>query len=396
MATIIRLQLMEEKAKGRGSDGGGAAAAATTGGAATALLPSDFDVLYLCGSDGGCQHDEESSDTFQPTCAGRPSSSPPSATDDEAPGLPVFPWRRPAASCRLEKAVDTTADTAPSTDIDESFLSASSSFLPREDDDDLDRLEGRGGDEERQEDAELLQCAVCLGEAVERSCGDGTILPLPCCGNRMCRSCLAALTAPARHDECRVGRCPCCRSWIVVESSSNGSEDGATAAPSIGPGFQLHLVSVAGKCQVCCQVKQLLVDDSSTCDECFVGLAHPALLYECDRCRREQRVPRPLYRYQDTPDTFGSAAHPCAACNHVCRWRIRPDQVPLVPVADAPPGWSENPMDKARARVPREGGGASPGNSDGEEGRKTPSWDQASLYLHEVAVSSSPHSCTVL
>jgi hypothetical protein len=373
-STIIRLQLMEEKANGRGADAG-------------LLLPSDFDVLHLCGSDGGGGWEEGHSDAFQQQ---QPTSSPPT-TGEEAPR---FPTCGPTAACRLEKAVNTTMDTAQTTDIDDSFLSASSSFFPREDENDCDR--------QQEEDAVLLQCAVCLNEVVARSIQRGdeesTIYGLPCCDRHMCRSCIGALTAPARRDECRVGRCPCCRSWIVVESSFCNSADGATTRPpatttpsmacASSPTFHLHLVSVAGKCQSCCQVKQLLVDDSSTCDECFIGSSHPPLLYECDCCRHEQRVPRPLYRYQTIPDSFGCVGYPCAACNEVSHWRIRPDQVPLVPVGDAPPGWNENALEKARDRILREGAKSSFPST-------TPSLEQAS-YLHEIAVGSESPSCAIL
>jgi hypothetical protein len=253
---------------------------------------------------------------------------------------------------RLDKAVDTTVDTAPTADVDNSFLSLSTVHdAVGTDDDTMDNDDGV--------QEVLAHCAVCLHEAFAGPCGGSAALGcLPCCGHHLCWPCVGALTVSSTRDDsggcCRVGRCPCCRSWIVVETAATGDSDRAVdnskqrvpwpRLPSI------HLVSVAGKCQECCQIKQLLVD-GAVCDACVVSRQCPTLAYECDCCGHAQRISHPMYRYQPSPDAFGTVGWQCNACNRISRWRIRPDQLGSMLVGDAPAEWNDDAMDKARRRV---------------------------------------------
>lgn len=196
---------------------------------------------------------------------------------------------------------------------------------------------------------EAVACAVCFDEAADSS-KHITFANLPCCGHsgteettttKICTACILVLTSPTSDGASRIGRCPRCRSWIVVQTPQSADD------------FQLEITAVkaAGKCLVCNQVKEYLVEDESVCDACFLGRRHP-LLYECQQCRVTQRIPHPMYRYQDKPDEFGNVTWACQGrCGTFTKWRIRQDQLRLVPVGDAPDAWGQDFMTTARARV---------------------------------------------
>jgi hypothetical protein len=195
----------------------------------------------------------------------------------------------------------------------------------------------------------FLQCAICFDEATASS-KRITFAKFPCCGHsgteetttvKICTACVLVLTSPTSDGTSRIGRCPRCRVWIVVKTPQSTDD------------FELEITAVAavGQCLVCNQVKEHLVEDESVCDACFIGRRHP-FLYECQQCHVNQRIPHPMYRYQDKPDQFGNVTWACQGrCGKFTNWRIRPDQLPLVPVGDAPDAWGEDFMETARIRV---------------------------------------------
>lgn len=325
-ATLIRLELMEDHGQS------GTAVPATLG------VP-DFDMLNLCG---GSDDDR----TGFPNPLKTATAEAPSNSDSSTP---LHTCGSNTACPRLDKAVDTTVDTAPTADVDNSFLSLSTVHdAAGTDDGNVDNDDGV--------QEVLAQCAVCLHEAFAGPCtGSAAVGCLPCCGHHLCWPCVGALTIPSTRDEkegCRVGRCPCCRSWIVVETTEISDNNRASDKQRV-PWQRLpniHLVSVAGKCQECCQIKQLLVD-GSVCDACIVGRQCPPLAYECDCCGHAQRISHPMYRYQPSSDAFGTVGWQCNACNQISRWRIRPDQLDSMLVGDAPAEWNDDAMEKARLRV---------------------------------------------
>ncbi len=72
-----------------------------------------------------------------------------------------------------------------------------------------------------------------------------------------------------------------------------------------------------------------------------MGRQH-ALLYECDRCHRLQRIPHPMWRYQTSPDSFGDTSWAChVGCGAFTRWRVAPRELHLVPLHDVPGTWPQ-------------------------------------------------------
>jgi len=185
---------------------------------------------------------------------------------------------------------------------------------------------------------------------------------LPCCGGtdgkteqttstKICTSCLLLLCSSTSDDgQTHIGKCPRCRSWISLTSSSSSS-DLVTISPT---------TSRAGECQVCFQTKLLLLTDDTNnnnrplcCDACYLGMRHP-LLYECQLCVNVQRIPHPMYRYQLHPREFGNDTWACQQrnCQTFTKWRILASQLPLIPPGDVPESWGEDViMEMTRARV---------------------------------------------
>ena len=197
-----------------------------------------------------------------------------------------------------------------------------------------------GGSEE-----ETLQCAICFDEA---SSTNIKFAKFPCCGHadetssiKVCTTCLIVLSNPTSDGTARVGRCPRCRSWIVVRTPSSSENSD----------LEISTVVNAGTCKICMQVKEHLVENASVCDACFLGRRYP-LLYECEHCHVTQRIPHPMYRYQSSPEEFGNVTWACQGrCRKFTHWRIRPDQVVSIPIGDAPELWDNNYLEAARLRV---------------------------------------------
>lgn len=165
-------------------------------------------------------------------------------------------------------------------------------------------------------------CAVCLEEYPEEAAAQ-----LPCCvipttaTTRFCRRCIEIICESAPGG---VGRCPNCRSYLRVTEAG-----------------QLETAEQMDTCTLCQQVRVIVESRGrlKLCDACLLGANH-ALRYECEQCRRFQRIPHPMWRYQRTPTEFGDNTWAChVRCNTQTRWRIAPQDAALVPVADTPESW---------------------------------------------------------
>lgn len=182
------------------------------------------------------------------------------------------------------------------------------------------------------------RCTICFdgGTDNEISCAK-----LPCCGKEgetlnLCSVCVLVLSKPTARDQERAGRCPRCRAWIAV---SRKADD-----------LDIHEIRTGGKCSECKQIRKTLVENS-VCDACFLGREVP-LLYECKECQGVQRIPHPMYRYQETLESFGNVTWTCEGkCDGFSHWRLRQDQASQIPVGDAPASWNVNVIDMARDRV---------------------------------------------
>ena len=334
-AALMRLQLMEVADRMDQPLQSSSSPCRRSSAAPDLSLMADFDLLNLCGSDD----DFPANGSTTPTRSARVLS---------------------CAACPRLESVNTTMDThqtdeaTGTTPLERSFESTTGEAVV-----DPPHIGPTDTGEA------LLQCHICLDEGLEHS-KRISFATLPCCSGGgsghylapstssssvatlLCSTCLWVLTAPTRDGTSRVGRCPCCRTWLVVTTPTTSPE--ATNGAASGSPPDVRLVSVAGKCQVCCQIKELLVEDSSVCDACFVG-RHQPLVYQCEQCQSTQRIPHPLYRYQSSPNDGSEMKWNCSTCRKFCRWRLLLDQFSLIPVGDAPDTWDESPLRSARQRV---------------------------------------------
>ncbi|CAB9498862.1 expressed unknown protein [Seminavis robusta] len=204
------------------------------------------------------------------------------------------------------------------------------------------------------QDINALQCAICFDEALTGgnvSLNRVKFANLPCCGAqeygssatfiKVCTSCILVLTSPSSSGAHRVGRCPRCLNWIRVKIPE----------PAERNVVSVEKVHVSGKCLICNQNKDYLVDNDSVCDSCFLGRRQP-LKYECQQCHCVQKIPHPMYRYQKTKDAFGNVTWACQGkCGRFTKWMIRPEEVHRIPLGDAPKSWGTDYIKIARDRV---------------------------------------------
>jgi len=169
---------------------------------------------------------------------------------------------------------------------------------------------------------EQQTCAICL---------DSTdLISMPCCGRdesttRFCLRCIEVVCTLAPNSR---GSCPKCRAEIMVKQ-----------------GVVVKAPENVGRCRMCRQGNKVLVE-AGMCDACALGSQH-ALHYECDRCHRTQRIPHPMWRYQPSPDQFGSATWAChQRCGDYTYWRCVPQDLPSVPSWDRPAGWAASGLDE--------------------------------------------------
>jgi hypothetical protein len=187
-----------------------------------------------------------------------------------------------------------------------------------------------------------LHCAICFDDVTSFQKTATTFCLLPCCGSegrearsstKICTACMLLLSQPVSDK--RIGRCPRCREWLVIQQD----------------GLDISVLKSAGMCQVCNQVKEVLLEDDNVCDACFLGRTHP-LYYECQSCRQFQCIPHPMYRYQATPQDYGTTSWACQGpCQHFTKWRIVPEYINQIPAGDVPESWNHDHLELARIQV---------------------------------------------
>lgn len=215
-------------------------------------------------------------------------------------------------------------------------------------------------------DEYIQECAICNDSVMAAAATTGrrkpTFCSFPCCEEasttttmdedakqnnnsnvQVCTACMLVLTVATKDGTARVGRCPRCRVWIAVETLHS------TRAELV-----VRKLETSGTCQSCLHVTtHLLEDDPATCDACFLG-QHVPLMYECEECHRPQEIAHTLYRCQPTSQSYGNEMSPCHHCQKSSHWRIRYDQLPLIPANDVPEEWGgDDFLDLARAKVQR-------------------------------------------
>eukprot|EP00667_Euglena_gracilis_P025601 EG_transcript_30155 len=160
----------------------------------------------------------------------------------------------------------------------------------------------------------MSTCAICMDTGIDP-------VSLPCCGRRdstvqYCLPCIRAVCDLGGG----VGRCPTCRTYLRV-----------------GEGGRVEQTTEQGVCRLCRQLHVIV--DQGLCDACLLGV-RCTLTYECERCHRRQRIPHPMWRYQPTATSFGSATWAChQSCGDYTTWRIAPEDVDQIPLQECPESW---------------------------------------------------------
>ena len=159
----------------------------------------------------------------------------------------------------------------------------------------------------------LPTCAICYQE--------GSFVALPCCHRddstmKFCKHCIEILC----NSNSGFGRCPSCRTFISIHSDGN-----------------IISHENIGECVLCRQERAIV--QNNCCDTCLYGRRF-ILSYECDRCHRVQRIPHPMWRYQPTPDTFGTETWAChQGCSDYTHWKVVASDLSRVPLEDVPEPW---------------------------------------------------------
>jgi len=139
-----------------------------------------------------------------------------------------------------------------------------------------------------------LTCAICLEPT-----SPAVVARLPCCtipATATTQYCARCIEIVIEHGPGRVGRCPNCRSYLQMRAADR----------------QLEIAEQTGHCSMCRQLRVIVEERGPVklCDGCLLGTRH-ALRYECQRCRRFQRIPHPMWRYQPEPNSFGDVTWFC-------------------------------------------------------------------------------------
>ena len=203
--------------------------------------------------------------------------------------------------------------------------------------------------EQQQPQEQLIQCAVCFEEKSKIS-----FPMLPCCGSggkeetfsvRVCGSCLVAISNVSSHHLCR---CPRCRSWLTIAVTPNATKEEEIVTCR-------EVSRDGGKCTMCQQNYDHLVvqygNGYGLCNACEFGRTNP-LRYSCQRCKREQTISHPMYRYQPSVSEYGGATWAChQGCHDYTTWKIVPRYVSSIPLGDLPESWGNDYLEQAREIV---------------------------------------------
>jgi hypothetical protein len=171
----------------------------------------------------------------------------------------------------------------------------------------------------KQESQDL--CSICYTN-------ESSLQLMPCCGlgDSSAHYCLKCLqTICYQNNRGSFGHCPTCRTLIHWSEGS------------------VHLLELStqqqiGLCYLCCST-QILVE-RQLCEACLYGSYH-SLRYECCSCHQIQRIPHPLWRYQENSFTYGTYQWVChqEGCQQSTYWRVIPDDIILIPLRDIPESW---------------------------------------------------------
>jgi hypothetical protein len=209
-------------------------------------------------------------------------------------------------------------------------------------------------------DSSIQECVICndvCNHDIDESCHSmsstksarqPTFCHLPCCESeegsvdnfKVCMACMLVLTVATNDGSSRVGRCPRCRTWLSVNTLHSTSAR-----------MDIQKIENSGKCETCLHIKNTLIaEDPPVCDACFLGREAP-LIYECEECHQAQTIHSTMYRSQLTATTVGNEMWPCNTCQKSTHWKIRFEQLTLIPAGDIPEEWGDHSLELARSKV---------------------------------------------
>jgi hypothetical protein len=126
------------------------------------------------------------------------------------------------------------------------------------------------------------ECAVCFTAPLPPA----ELLRMPCCGVATstlayCQRCIETIVEMGIDG--RIGRCPTCSGLFTIEQPFRIVAGGGIMAP----------------CRVCMQTRPVGDPQQMVCEMCLLG-ARYYFRYECSGCHGVQRIPHPMWRYQET------------------------------------------------------------------------------------------------
>jgi len=171
------------------------------------------------------------------------------------------------------------------------------------------------------ESVESFTCSICFIEQLPQR----DFIKMPCCyiegsSTQYCKSCIEII-AQTGFDG-RIGKCPTCSTSYKIEN-----------------GVVVQSLMTEGICSMCRQMKGIVDKDRRFCDACLLGCNY-SFKYECDRCHLIQTIPHPMWRYQETPNTFGTATWAChRRCSDYTHWKIVAEDISNIPHQLCPESW---------------------------------------------------------
>mmetsp|Transcript_22173 Transcript_22173/g.55909 ORF Transcript_22173/g.55909 Transcript_22173/m.55909 type:complete len:221 (-) Transcript_22173:498-1160(-) len=185
----------------------------------------------------------------------------------------------------------------------------------------------RRGDPTVQPDPGSDECAICWRDDVR-----GTAMP--CCaptqgsrGMLYCKRCLHLICLTDTRNQ--FGKCPTSRKLFALVPC-DGEDSGMR--------LDFDVAVPRGRCDLCRQITSL--PDPPYCAQCRLGRQHQ-FRYECQRCRRWQTIPHPMWKYQaHGPAEFGNTTWAChRGCDDYTFWRVHPEDAWQIPDAECPGSW---------------------------------------------------------